>query len=151
MRITGIKRYLRNVYYYKVRPIFYDMNKRVRKQIPRTFAETDNMFRNVSFALIIDFYENQFIEGQVDWTYTKEHENAANWLKLAYKYITEHRPLLNDLNEEFLDSYDFDDLLAYNEENRKVNQMMHELEELIDALDSTILHGLVTYRFYLWT
>lgn len=134
---SSIRRKLRYFYFDHIRPIFCDMNKNIRGQIPRTFAETDDMFRDISFALIKDFYEEQYSCDNVDWFADEKHRKVAAWLEESYKYIVELRPILIKQYESIL----------FTEDYHKVENH----ERLITIADTVVLHGLVSYREYLWT
>jgi len=57
----------RMYYYDYVRPVFFPQHKKVRAAIPRTWADITSMIVDVNFAMIKEFYEDEYLLGIVDW------------------------------------------------------------------------------------
>ena len=146
MRITGLRFWWHRFYYLKLRPLFKDENKRVRKSIPRTFEETDVLFRDIAFSLIVDFYENQYTQGMIDWQYAEELKATEQWLIASYQYLTKDRNNAYDILERYEETIDENDANF-----REKYQHVVDFEETLDAIDDLILYGFVTHRRSLWT
>jgi hypothetical protein len=166
--IWDILPYRWNMYYYDyIRPIFNPSNKRLRKAIPRKWADISSLIVDINFEFIKAFYEDEYKEGIVDWDATENHKEFADWLTKAYSYIVIERPMLE---KKMLDSYpplrgfdemfepktdesgkkffEFkDDGVPYEEKYKEVNR----LEKEIETKDSEILIELVKRRNYFWT
>jgi hypothetical protein len=166
--IWDILPYRWSLYYYDfIRPIFKPCNKRIRKAIPRKWADVSSLIVDVNFEFIKAFYEDEYTDGIVDWDATEHHKEFADWLKNAYLYIMVERP---NLEKKMLDSYpplrgfdemfesktdesgkklfEFkDDGIPYEEKYKEVNR----LEKEIETKDSEILIELVKRRNYFWT
>lgn len=166
--IWDILPYRWSLYYYDyINPIFKPCNKRLRKVIPRKWADISSLVVDVNFEFIKAFYEDEYKEGIVDWDATENHKEFADWLNKAYSYIVIERPMLE---KKMLESYpplrgfdemfelktdengkklfEFkDDGVPYEEKYKEVNR----LEKEIETKDSEILIELVKRRNYFWT
>jgi len=157
-----------NMWYYdKLRPIFAPKHSRLRKAIPRQWADITNLIVDVNFEFIKCFYEDEFIDGVVDWSATEQHREFALWLEESYLYITKERPELEKQKE---DSYPkmaaFDKLFEeiVDENGKKMYQMkddgipydvkygeVNRIEKLIEEKDTDILIQIIKRRDYFWT
>ena len=160
----------RMTYYDKIRPLWNDENKRVRKSIPRTWKDITSLMVEVNFEMIKTFYEEEFTAGIVDWECTNGHKEFSDWITYAYNYITKDRPAYEQamwdaypptrpLREMFtpcetdektgkVKMYKMvDDGISYEEKYGEVNR----LEALIEDLDTRVLTDFVKYRGYFWT
>jgi hypothetical protein len=157
----------RMTYYDKIRPIFNPQNKRIRKCIPRTWADISHLMVDVNFEFIKTFYEDEYKADIVDWEATEQHSEFVKWLKSAYTYISKDRPQLQkDLENAYPPSKSIDDMfqiktdengrslfefkddgIPYNVKYKEVNR----IEELIEDTDSEILIEFVKRRNYFWT
>jgi len=167
--VWDILPYKWNMWYYdKLKPIFKPCNKKIRNSIPKKWCDISGLIVNVNFEFIKQFYEDEYVDGFVDWTATENHKEFAEWLELSYKWITKRRPQLEKERDDaypkrsgdFLDSfieitdengkklYQFkDDGIPYEEKYAEVNR----LEELIEERDTEILKQLIKRREYFWT
>jgi len=155
-------------YFDYIRPILNPQNKRIRKAIPRTWVDISHLIEIVNFEFIKTFYEEEYIDGIVDWDAQPEHREFADWLEAAYKYITVERPQLEKdmdaaypplrpIEEWFVpveESPDggrrfkmVDDGLTYEEKYGEVNR----IEKLIDDKDTELLTEFVKRRHFFWT
>jgi hypothetical protein len=156
-------------YYYDfIRPIFKPEHRKLRESIPRTWADTVSLIVKVNFAMITEFYEDEYLLGFVDWKgSSKEHGLFEKWLQKTYKYIKEERVVLmakldsayppvkslNDMFEETIDnngkkSYLLkDDGIPYKTKYKEVLR----LEKLIHKKDTDILKNMIDNRDYFWT
>ena len=157
-----------NMWYYdKLRPVFAPKHSRLRKAIPKQWVDITGLIIDVNFEFIKCFYEDEFIDGVVDWSATEQHSEFALWLEESYLYITKERPELekqkedsypkmasfDKLFEEIVDEngkklYQFkDDGIPYDIKYGEVNR----LDKLIEEKDTDILIQIIKRRDYFWT
>jgi hypothetical protein len=155
-------------YYEVIKPIFRPSNSRIRKSVPRQYRDVTSLIVDINFEFIKAFYEDEYVDGVVDWTATEHHQEFAHWLELSYKWITQRRPELEEEKDDaypkrsgdFWDSfveitdengkklYQFkDDGILYEEKYGEVNR----LEKVIEEKDTEILTQLIKRREYFWT
>ena len=154
-------------YYDKLKPIFKPKHSRLRNAIPRQWCDISSLIVNVNFEFIKTFYEEEYVDGVVDWSASDHHKEFANWLEQSYLYITKERPELekqkensypkmapfDKLFEEIIDEsgkklFQFkDDGIPYDVKYGEVNS----LEKLIEEKDTDILNQLIKRRDYFWT
>jgi len=167
--VWDILPYRWNMWYHDVvTPIFKPKNSRLRKAIPRQWRDISGLIVDVNFEFIKAFYEDEYVDGVVDWTATEHHQEFANWLEHSYQYITKERPSLENEKDEaypksnvdFLDSF----IKSTNEKGETVYQLkddgipydikykeVNRLEKLIEDKDSDVLMQLIKRRDYFWT
>lgn len=167
--VWDILPYRWSMWYYEVfKPIFRPSNSRIRKSIPRQYRDVTSLIVDINFEFIKAFYEDEYVDGVVDWSATEHHQEFAHWLELSYKWITQRRPELEKERDDaypkrsgdFLDSfveitdengkklYQFkDDGIPFEEKYAEVNR----LEKLIDEKDTEILTQIIKRRDYFWT
>ena len=158
-----------SMWYYEVfKPIFRPSNSRIRKSIPRQYRDVTSLILDINFEFIKAFYEDEYVDGVVDWTATEHHQEFARWLELSYKWITQRRPQLEkekddaypkrsgDLSDMFIEitdeqgkkMYQFkDDGIPYDVKYAEVNR----IEKVIDEKDTEILTQIIKRRDYFWT
>lgn len=156
-------------WYDKIKPIFKPQNKRLRKVIPKTWADISGLIETVNFEFVKQFYEEEYVDGIVDWEKSGEDlVKFARWLEETYRYITVHRPKLEkDLDAAYPPSQPIEDIFeetdklykgqktfklkerkeSYEELYGEVNR----IEQLIVDLDTEILTEIVKRRQYFWT
>lgn len=78
----------------KVESFFNPCHKKVRKAFPKTWTDITELIRLLNFAMLVEFYEEEFLDGWVDWDSDEEHREFKRWLIDSYRYITEERPKL---------------------------------------------------------
>ena len=155
------------IYYDKIKPIIKPKHCRIRKSIPRQWCDITSLIVNVNFEFIKAFYEDEYVDGVVDWTATEQHKEFAEWLEGAYKYIDKERPLLEQQKENsYPKSPSIDDMFEpfVDDNGRKMFKMkddgipydvkygeVNRLEKLIDEKDTEILTQLIKRRDYFWT
>jgi len=167
--VWDILPYRWSMWYYEVfRPIFRPSNSRIRKSIPRQYRDVTSLIVDINFEFIKAFYEDEYVDGVVDWSATEHHQEFAHWLELSYKWITQRRPELEkerddaypkrsgDVLDSFVEItdengkklYQFkDDGIPFEEKYAEVNR----LEKLIDEKDTEILTQIIKRRDYFWT
>lgn len=171
-KIIGIKNlipYRWSMWYYEVvRPIFKPNHGRLRKAIPRTWCDITSLITTVNFEFIKSFYEEEYLNGVVDWTSNEEHIEFSNWLEEAYLYITKERLKLESqrdnsypkTDENFLDRFEKniaddgsvryllkDDGIPYEQKYAEVIR----LEKIIEDRDEQILIEMIKKKEYFWT
>jgi hypothetical protein len=164
-----LPRYWKYYYWDYLGPIIAPQNGRYRKVIPRKWADASSLIEVVNFEFVKGFYEDEYINGVVDWNAQPEHREFADWLEAAYTYITVKRPILVEqmedaypelpsINEMFkpceidedgnIKKYKMvDDGRSYEEKYGEVNR----LEKIIDDRDTEILTEIVKRRHFFWT
>ena len=159
----------RMYYYDRFRPIFFPQHKKVRAAVPRTWADITSMIVDVNFAMIKEFYEDEYLLGIVDWEGSSEgHKKFEEWLKEAYAYAAYKRPSLEaERDNSYPPSKPFNEIFkekAVLENGKKVYQMIDDgvpyevkykdvirLEKEIEENDTKFLKELIDYREYFWT
>lgn len=158
---------VRMYYYDCVRPIFKPFHTRLRRAIPRQWADLQSIIDSVNFEIIKSFYEDEYIKDTIDWEATPQHKQFADWLVKAYKYITEIRPRLeNDMNNAYPPSKTLDELFRpiTDENGKKLYQMIDDgvpyeikygevnrIEKLIEDNDTDVLVQMIKFRKFFWT
>ena len=158
-----------SMYYYdKIKPIFFPNNQKIRKAVTRTWSDITSLIVDVNFAMIKQFYEDEYLLGFVDWENSSEgHKEFENWLKAAYSYVCHKRPSLQaEMERSYPPSKPFDEWFEEktDEKGRRVLQFVDDgvpydvkykdvirLEKEINDSDTKILTEMVRYRDYFWT
>ena len=157
------------MYYYDcVKPIFSPQHKKIRAAVPRTWADVTSLIVDVNFAMIKEFYEDEYLAGTVDWENSSEgHKKFEQWLKEAYAYAAHKRPSLEaERDNSYPPSKPFDKWFkeTTNEKGKKVYEMIPDevpyevrykdvirLEKEIADNDTKFLKEMIEYRDYFWT
>lgn len=156
-------------WYDKIVPVFKPQNKRLRKVIPKIWTDISSLIETVNFEFVKQFYEEEYVNGIVDWEKSGEHHiEFACWLEETYQYITVGRPKLEkELDAAYPPLRSVDDMFeesdelykgkktfklkeregTYEELYREVNR----IEQLIVDLDTEVLIEIVKRRQYFWT
>lgn len=164
-----LPRYWKYYYWDHLGPIIKPQNSRYRKVIPRKWADASSLIEIVNFEFVKGFYEEEYIDGNVNWDAQPEHREFADWLEAAYEYITIERPALERLRddaypphisfEEMFKPCEIDedgkvkkyqmvnDGVPYEEKYREVNR----LEEIINEKDTDVLVETAKRRHFFWT
>lgn len=147
-------------YLYKIRKFFNPCHKLVRNSIPRTWSDLTELIVDINFAIIRDFFENEYNQNTVDWVgSSKEHAEFEQWLRAAYYYITVERP---QLEKELSDSFEKVDVNLpldkwvenMNNDKRTYEEKYGETDRIeaeIDKRDTQVIVQMVTYRAFFWT
>jgi hypothetical protein len=160
--------YKLNMWYYdKLRPIFKPQHSRLRKAIPKQWCDITSLIVDVNFEFIKTFYEEEYIDGVVDWSATDCHKEFAEWLELSYKWITKRRPELEkERDEAYPETLPFEKMFEEVQDSKgnKMYQMVdsgipydikykevNRLEKVIEEKDTEILTQLIKRRDYFWT
>jgi len=79
--------------YYEVKSIFNPTHQDIRKAIPKTWMDINNLIVDVNRAMILSF-KKEADESFVDWDGTEKHREFKDWLDAAAKWFTEDKPNL---------------------------------------------------------
>jgi hypothetical protein len=166
--IWDVLPYHYSMYYYDyIKPIFKPYGKRIRRAIPRRWADISHLIVRVNFEFIKTFYEEEYKADIVDWNATEHHKEFAEWLEKAYEYVSNTRPQLEKQLEnaypptqpieEMFERvpqedgttimYMKDDGVPYEVKYKDVNL----LEAEISKRDTKVLIELAKRRDYFWT
>jgi len=155
-------------YYDVIKPIFRPSNSRIRKSVPKQYRDVTSLIVDINFEFIKAFYEDEYVDGVVDWTATEHHQEFARWLEQSYVYIIDERP---ELERQKDDAYPksngclFDNFEKITDERgRTLYQMkdddvpydvkyaeVNRLEKIIEDRDTEILTQIIKRREYFWT
>lgn len=163
--LDSIKYRIRSLYYDYIRPVFKPQNSKIRNSIPKTWCDISELIVRVNFQFIKSFYEDEYTNGTIDWSYTEAHINFSKWLESSYKYITEERIQLEKERDDAYPEIDFDKLFTKSTDNqgRSVFSLLSEvpyevkyaevirLEKLIEEKDTQVLNNLINFREHFWT
>ena len=154
-------------YYDSIKPVFKPSNSRIRKSIPRQYRDVTSLIVDVNFEFIKVFYEDEYVDGIVDWTATEHHQEFAKWLEKSYIYIIdERRELERQKDDAYPKTQSIDDMFEplIDKNGRKMYQMKNDgisydakykevnrLEKLIEEKDTDILIQIIKRRDYFWT
>lgn len=160
-----------SMYYYDViRPIFFPRNKKIRKAVTRNWSDITNLIVNLNFAMIKQFYEDEYLLGIVDWEGSSEgHKKFEQWLKEAYTYVSYKRPTLEvEMENAYPPSKPIEEWFesepTIDEHGTKTYKMRDDgvpyevkyknvirLEKEISDTDTKFLKEMIEYREYFWT
>lgn len=154
-------------YYDIIKPIFKPCHARLRKAIPRQWADLVSVIENINFEIIKSFYEDEYKDGYIDWSSSEEHKAFEQWLIEAYRYITIERPILkNRLENSYPPTKPLDEMFIpfTDESGRKMFQMVDDgvpyevkykdvihFEKTIKEKDTKILIEMIKNRDFFWT
>jgi hypothetical protein len=139
-----------------VRRFFKPNLPRTHKAFPRyKWHEVDDAIEKIGFAIILDFWFEQVVNGCVSWDTSSELKNCYKWMESAVFYIQTTRPQLqkqldNAITEAVKD-FSLTKPLKKNTKSEKALKLSNKLEAKIDKLDTHHLYSLVRYRGYMWT
>jgi hypothetical protein len=143
---------VKEFYRTKIEVIWKPKHSRIRKIVPKYWVDLDEVLLLVNFEIVKSFYEDEFVNGFVDWTSDKVHRKFGKWLEKAYAYITKGRP---ELKKAMYDAYPETKGFAKGKMSRLTyNQLYGEvdrLERLIHDTDTKLITELVKQRDFLWT
>ena len=161
---------------YPMRCFFNPRHKKLRKAIPRTWADSCDLYREVCFALIKEFYEDEIggAKGLAASIACNENckvkelwakESSQNWIDFykwlgeAYGYITVKRPALERLVDASYPPLSTEELknirVMFSQESFDKKKSYYDnveyFEELIKNRDDEILKGLLKHHRSFWT
>lgn len=130
---------------YNIECFFNPYHKRIRNALPKTFSDITGLILDLNFAMILDFYYEEVLDGPVDWTFDEQHKTFINWIKNVVNYIEVERPALEKENDK----------LWRAENGKKINKTflnkMHKKENFIIEMDKRILKEMIDYKEMFWT
>lgn len=158
----------RMYYYDYIKPTFCPRNKKIRDAVPRSWADITSLIVDVNFAMIKQFYEDEYLLGFVDWEGSGDtHKKFEQWLKEAYAYVAYKRPSLEaERDNSYPPSKPFEEWFEENtnEKGEKVYRMINDgipyevkykdvirLEKEIEENDTKYLKEMIEFREYFWT
>jgi hypothetical protein len=166
-RLLGFLTYGWRMFYYDhIKTIFSPHNKRIRKAIPRQYSDISNLIEIVNFKFVEVFYEDDYIDGNVDWSATEDHKEFSLWLEAAYRYIKIERPRLEEeLNNSYPPHKPIDEMFKPVEiDGKKMYEMINDgipyevkyadvirIEKQIMDKDTEILTEIIKRRSYFWS
>jgi len=133
---------------YAVKRYINPFYPRFRKSMPRhQYSDVSEALRKVNFALVLDFWYDEMVDGIVDWNDNTNHKNFFQGVKRAVKYIEVDRPALENKADEAL-------TVATNKTKGTFEQRYgkHDaLERKIDQKDKQLLIWIMQNREMFWT
>jgi hypothetical protein len=152
-RITyAIPYKIRNFYHKHVRTLWDPKHTRIRNVIPKDWHDLDYVLLQVNFEIIKSFYEDEFLDGPVDWNADEKHKDFADWLFSAYHYITVTRPKLEkEKDAAYPDSDDFNRKMTSKKLYKELYGEVDRIEKHIHKMDTKVLTELIKNRDFLWT
>ena len=128
--------------------LFKPCHKKIRKAVPRQWSDLVELTREVNFAIIVEFYEDEFSEESFQSPDNEETLKVAEFLKTSYKYIKEDRALLQNKIDIELDQ------AWRNNESEQRSKIYHDtfiLEQELETRDTEVLVNLMRFRAWLWS
>lgn len=166
MQIIGIKHWAFNMYHNRLKNAIRkhrdenrNMRKRISCAIPKSWRDVDDIYSQVCFAIIVEFYENEFMpdvdNGWTDWEKTIENisnHHFVDWLKFSYRAITEDIPRGEEAMEQLYEQWPKESFEGDAEELKSyLCTEIARYEEELQRVYDDILYGLVKYRGQMWT
>jgi len=146
--VPFLNKYVIREKYYKLKSFFMPQHKKIRAAIPRTWTDLVDTIREVNFAMVVEFYEDEYLDGHTDWSATKVHQEFEQWLIMAYNYIKVKRPELDKAYwASFPDLDNIDRTMEYEQLYGKTNRLE---KEILDK-DTELLVQIVSRREMFWT
>jgi len=127
--------------------VFNPCHKKIRAVIPRGWLDQVELIREINFAFIKEYVEDEM---QTTCWDEGEYKDVHTFLTESYQYITIDRSKLEkDLYDELVKAQNDITLkhLPYNEKY----SMHNKIETTIDERDMNILVKLMQYRKYMWS
>lgn len=133
---------------YNIKRFIYPFYPRMRKVIPRhTYSDPCELFRKINFALVLDFWYLDMVNGVVDWNSDEVHKNFFKSVKNAVKYIETDRIKLETQLDKLLVQANKKYKGNYNQRYAK----FHALEQKIKEKDTEILVWIMREREKFWS
>jgi len=134
---------------YSTKRFFNPLFPRWRKSCKRhEYMDVCTLVTKSNFALILDFWYEEVVDGFVNWHSQPSHKQFYNEIKAHVKYIEEGRKKLEDKSDiELTKATKKSKKLSYGERYGKHNK----IEEQIKTLDTAVLVWLANNRDFLWT
>ena len=135
--------------HYNVKRFISPLYPRFRKAFPRhAYKEISVASVEINFALILDFWYEEVVDGCVDWQADEMHSTFYDSLKCCVDYIEKIRPELNALMDEALTAATDDEReLPYEQRYAEYNR----LEKMIEDTDTKTLIWFIQHRDSFWS
>lgn len=164
-----VPRFIKDIYYDNIKPIFKPHHQRYRKLFPRTWTDLTELIVVCNLEFIKGFYEDEYLNDCTDWNSTEDLKKFSQWLKKAHKYVTIERPKLEKDIENAYPKDSWDDMFVkFTDENGLVRWKskdtkdpkktykqkygkLEQLEKKLSEKDTKIITEMVNYRGYFWT
>lgn len=127
---------------------FKPCHPKIRKAIPRGWADLDYVIREMNFAALVEFYEEEYEGYEEDPTFlsiNEENKKFDEWIHSAYSHITKHRKEM-EKEIENISCWDTEDL----DEKSKCYEDLLEKETILDKADTKVLVEIIQNRFKMW-
>ena len=133
---------------YAVKRFINPFYPRFRKSMPRhQYSDVCEVLRKANFALLLDFWYDEMVDGIVDWNDNTNHKNFFKGVKAAVKYIEIDRPALEKRADD-----------ALTVATKKIRGTFEQrygrhdaLERKIDQKDTELLIWIMQNREMFWT
>lgn len=88
---------------YAVKRFINPFYPRFRKSVPRhQYSDVCEILRRANFALLLDFWHDEMVDGCVDWNDNPTHKAFFKKVKAAVKYLEVQRPALEKKSDDAL-------------------------------------------------
>jgi hypothetical protein len=130
---------------------------RWRKVLPRhKYSDITEMIVNSNFALILDFYYEEVIDGHIDWNADKIHKKFKKELEKNVLWIEEHRVKLEEkIDNALSEAHKNRKFVIKNDKKtfdyEKTYKLHNKLEKQKEDKTNEILKWLVDNRGFFWT
>lgn len=128
--------------------LFKPCHQKVRNTIPRQWSDLVELIRDVNFAFIVEFYEDEYRKESFADPDNDEAQKVAEFLETSYKYIKEERELLQNKISLELD-------LVWRVDNKEQRSKTYAdifvLEKELESRDTEVLVKLMQYRAWMWS
>lgn len=157
----------RHLYYEHIYPQLRPAHQRLHKAIPKEWRDTCELMVELNFAMIVEFYQQEYLKGRVDWQADESHKEFAQWLERTYQYISQERVRLEILKEKaYPPTPPFEQMFTpivnegkvksykMNEPQESYQELYGEVERLekeIEEKDTEVLIEFVKRRGFFWT
>jgi hypothetical protein len=133
---------------YAVKRFIKPFYPRFRKSMPRhQYTDVSEALRKVNFALLLDFWYDEMVDGIVDWNDNNAHKDFFKRVKAAVKYIELERPALEKKSDATLTSATDKKKGTYEQRYAKHNA----IEAKIAQKDTDLLVWMMQQREMFWT
>ena len=138
---------------YAFKLFFRPQFPRWRKVAPRhQYTDVTELIVESNFALIVDFYKEEVVDGWVDWSAGEDHKKFYTELIAAVNWIEEERKKVDRLIEEALTKSFENRVLKDGKFDYKSTYADHDrLEQHKKQKDTEILVWFVNNREFFWT
>jgi hypothetical protein len=133
---------------YAIKRFIKPFYPRFRKAFPRhKYSDVSEVLRNVNFALLLDFWYEEMVDGVVNWNSNQTHKKFYRDVKNAVKYIEVERPALEKKSTDELLKTISKKKGTFDERYAKYDA----LEEKINQKDRELLVWMMQQREMFWT